>query len=878
MKALMSGIGSAALAVCALTAAANDTYENNFSVRESTKELPRSMPYSVGYAPGNIAYNYTEFPTPETPYASSEDMQDNWIKTYFDGNTPASYGYQYKVVSDGAGHQYVGAYTSSGNSQVTAITQPFGRELSSGILKLEADFRAPTTWQSNFGTFRLWVAPRSTVTRMPSKVYPKYLACIGMCTRNGTSTTQTTASGTSWQYDVANNVGAGNWVRMCITIDFSAHSAFAEAWPLGSDAPEFASAVGSRIWTTSLALNEAVGTAEDPIAGFAIQCDRAYYNNAANPEKMPIIDNIRASWRASAGDDYEVFYENDFTTRTMTPAANPAKSGTYAAAMATTTDAFVGYHANPATGSFSAGTFKTLVYRPVKQDVFPIPDDVDGWHRYEPYGYCDAAVVEMGDAGGNALRMWAESGRQGFNYGTVTHSLGETFTTGQIRLQADVRSPNGWGWTAATDRIGVGLGNAYMYTNGTRSEVDKGTVFRAAEAGVGTYASGRTNVFRPWGGNSANSTDDLALTANAWYRLVVTVDLDAHKFDYALYSLGATGVALDSETPLTPVYSRSDLDFIQSVADVGTVYVMSYGLSTGQSKDSSVYADNIKVWKNVDTPEEALIYSNDFNTRTRYNVASRTEGTFSGIKDIVGTGADGWVTRIASCAATMPTIAGGVNACARFGEYLPTWSVLDIGKNYRKGDMTVCVDMKAPAGGRCVGNRKPIALAAIGNKAFWQGAHEDVATEKFFGAAFGFSAEDASEEDTGIVRSFKLGAFDGDGAGGYDIELVSSAATAGNWYRFRAAIDLAAGVYSVKIFDMGALQPTPSTGDGREVAEFAGLGFAMAGTPEISTIGLGAAGIDGNAYRWKNAADNWAVCFDNLSFDVQGLGMTLFCK
>ena len=878
MKTLMVGIGSAALTACALTAAANDTYENDFSTRTSKKDLPRSTPYSVGYAPGNIAYNYTAFPTPETPYASPGGMQDNWIKTYFDGDTPQSYGYQYKVISDGAGHQYVGAYTSAGNTQVTAITQPFGRELSSGILKLEADFRAPTTWQSNFGTFRLWVAPRSTVTRMPSKVSPRCLACIGICTRSGTSTTQTTASGTTWQYDTANNVGAGNWVRMCITIDLSAHSAFAEAWPLGSDAPEFTSAAGYRIWTTSLDLNPATGTAEDPIAGFVIQCDRAYYNNAANPEKMPIIDNIRASWKASAGDDYEVFYENDFTTRKMTPAANPAKVGVYAAATATTTDVFAGYYANPAMGSFSAGTFKTLVFRPAMRDVLPIPDDVDGWHRFEPYGFCDAAVVNMGDAGGNALRMWAESGRQGYDYGTVTHSLGETITTGKMRLQADVRSPNGWGWTAVTGRIGVGLGNAYMYTNGTRSEADKGTAFSAAEAGVGTYTSGRTNVFRPWGGTTGNSTDDLSLSANTWYRVVVTVNLDESKYDYALYSLGTAGVALDSETPQTPVYSRSNLDFIQAVTDIGTVYVKSYGLSYSQTKDSSVYADNIKVWKNVDTPEETLIYSNDFNTRTRYNVASRAEGTFSGARDIVGTGSDGWVTRVASCAATVPTIAGGVNPCARFGEYLPTWSVLDIGKDYRKGDMTVSVDMQAPAGGRCVGNQKPLAVAALGNKAFWQGVHADVESEKFIGAAFGFSAEDATEEDTGLVRTFKLCAFDGDGAGGYDSELGLSTVTAGNWYRFRAGVDLEAGRYSVKVFDMGSSQPTPSTSDGSMVAEFSDLGYAMSGTPEVSTIGLGAVGIDGNAYRWKNAADNWAVRFDNLSYEVLGLGMTLIFK
>ena len=235
MKTIVAGIEAVALAACSSGAFALDTYENDFSARTSTKALPRAVQRLTDYQPGNIAYNYTTYPTPETPYAVPADMQDNWVKTFFDGTAPQSYGYQYKVISDGAGHQYVGAYTSSGNTQVTAISQPFGRELSSGFLKVEADFRAPTTWQANFGSFRLWVAPRSTLTRAPSNVYPSYLACIGICTRSGTSTTQTTASGTTWQYDTANNVGAGNWVRMCITINFSTRKAFAEAWPLGND-------------------------------------------------------------------------------------------------------------------------------------------------------------------------------------------------------------------------------------------------------------------------------------------------------------------------------------------------------------------------------------------------------------------------------------------------------------------------------------------------------------------------------------------------------------------------------------------------------------------------------------------------------------------
>lgn len=211
----------------------------------------------------------------------------------------------------------------------------------------------------------------------------------------------------------------------------------------------------------------------------------------------------------------------------------------------------------------------------------------------------------------------------------VKHRLGNTFTTGVVTAQCDFRPPSDW-QEADIRSVRFLLGDESFFSPDTGSKAADFLKYAAANVGVSVY----TNVAGEASYKFFRYGIDLETAPTAksgvWYRAVVTANLDTKKYGVSIFEMG-NRPSLSAETPDTPVWTESALDFRNEadsvvLSGISAIGLIGYGVS-GTSTNTADRAqaaqiDNVRVWHNG---EEC--YQNVFSARRSRCLAAGTTTT-----------------------------------------------------------------------------------------------------------------------------------------------------------------------------------------------------------------------------------------------------------
>ena len=371
---------------------------------------------------------------------------------------------------------------------------------------------------------------------------------------------------------------------------------------------------------------------------------------------------------------------------------------------------------------------------------------------------------------------------------------------------------------------------------------------RVGSVGVGGNAS--NSDFRPrYNTSTGTQYGSVYCTTSHWYRIVRTADIDAQTYDYALYHI------VDGVVETTPVFSVSGQTFSTEVRSIGAFALLGY--APGTTTDTAILFDNVEIWKDADTAQETLVYSNDFSTRKRLVNVARTD--VAPIIDRIDSGVDGWVRR------NNGTAGAFVQAAAN-----PALAVVDpdshayvfhpFGKSVTRGLLRFRIDVRPPA--RWQWGVYQGAGVILGDDVFLQGNRNG--SDSFithacveFGMESAASTADACGLYVGAVPYLRSG----------NAYQFGEALDTSHWYRFCVSAPLDADTYAVKLYDMGTTHPEATSPNGTLVGEFADLVYRN-GRPVKGISGFALSGFGAPGYSGWDAEDPDALLFDNIKVKV----------
>ena len=237
---------------------------------------------------------------------------------------------------------------------------------------------------------------------------------------------------------------------------------------------------------------------------------------------------------------------------------------------------------------------------PALHNKVPQPLGVDGWRRINDAGTGAARVVDSKDPNfGQVLQMTA-----GQIFVCVSQTLGQDITGGKVRMSADVRLPDKWYWTKARGAL-VDMGTT-RFASTLHKDFSSN---RIGPVGVGG-TSDNEFVPRYTARGGTQRAADVNCASQSWYRLVQTADLYEQTYDFAIYPV------VGGKARETPLFAAKGVPFANEVRSIGSFALLAYAPGWKALGEATLF-DNVKVWKDVGTKDEALVYSNDFATRTR---------------------------------------------------------------------------------------------------------------------------------------------------------------------------------------------------------------------------------------------------------------------
>ena len=400
---------------------------------------------------------------------------------------------------------------------------------------------------------------------------------------------------------------------------------------------------------------------------------------------------------ALAGGD--VIYENDFATRSSAGAVPYGEWRTV---------------------TYSAGTFLADDYNsPFAGSAFQ-----DNWIRGRNSCNCPAHIVD--DNGNPEVVM--HNAADNNKHVIIKHRIGNTFTSGTVTAQCDFRAPTTWtGYSLVQD---MALGDERFFSPETDTSNGGGEYlnYRAAQAGVIHDGSVRKFTNRESSGTVKENTT-LANTAS-WYRLVLSVNLDTRKYSCTFYDLGMEHPTLETPTPATAAFTKSDIDMpsaaVSSISAIAIDCYSPHGGSDTSSLDLSQTGqfDNLRVSHNG-----VECYVNDFATRRSRVLYGTTAAAYTAdalVTNTVGTemyvadsalypariddrtisqpvGVDGW-RRINSDLWQTPTVYSDGGNQTMFFDMITGVAAVTIGQTLRTGKVRVSADVRASGiGGQSTG-------------------------------------------------------------------------------------------------------------------------------------------------------------------------------
>ena len=853
MKKKLVMVGAAAV----LATYGEVIYENDFSTRTSAGAIVATNWYEMSYHVGALAHNYNKnWEGDNVPYQNASRIQDGWALANINSSNDkvvmaSAYVATNSVeqVPEGDGtNQFFKIYGVT-YPRTAMATHPIGNDFTNGTVRFSVDMRAPAVWPAGEDALTARIVPlyKSQMNALNWGGSYQTPAAVGMQWRKASSSTvpfllhgagdETNAYGD----DMAGHMGR-YWHRFVLDVNLDTKRISCSVYKLGLGNPTFATPVGERVGARSdKQFYRPLTSARGAISGIGLYTYRTFADTEAVTNSA-CFDNVSVSWKAPGATDFQLCYENDFTTRryrTLCPIGTT--TATYQLATGTTTDYYWGHY---------AGQHIVPASDPNLRDKQPQPLGADHWRRINDDGQCSVQVVEP-VAYGRVLRMMSSG-----NFAVVTQLLGEEIASGKVRISADVRLPDRWHWTSARSTL-VDMGTTSFASTLHKDFAEN----RVGAVGIGSKTT--NNEFHPRYGTATGGSSttiyisDVNCVSQGWYRIVQTADVGAQKYDYALYEI------VDGVTNATPIFSQTGVAFQKSVSAIGSFALLGY--APGTNTFEGILFDNIKVWKNVGEASEKQIYNNDFSSRWRTVEAGRRN--IAPKIDRPDSGVDRWTRRNNGMSGAFIQQAANP-ALAIVGATDHAYVFHHLGTTVGHGKtLNFRVDVRPPA--QWSWSVAKSLYVMLGDDVCLQGNRDS--SDQFIKhdcVRVSYDGPSGNADVCGLWKGAKLYAYAG------SEKRAGTSATAGHWYRLRIKAAVDAPTYSFQVFDMGTSHPEMSAADGALVETFENLAWKNgAPTDGISCFALAAFGTPG--FTPWDPEDPDAALFDNIRAEVVGQGLTI---
>ena len=794
-------------------------------------------------------------------------------------------------------------------------------EFTNGQVRIEVDIRGATKWINESGVTKhavvslfpvydkymdilAWEGTRATISSFPG-CFGVYAAAVdGTTTRPSYWESYATLTNTTSAQYIGGS-SANGWFRFVVTYDLDSEKYGGDVYLIkkATDAdshPTFETECPTL--HGSFADKTFGGRMTDTtrgISGIGLFAFGSFNDVDANTiTNKTLIDNMRVAWKAPGAEDFEIVYENDFSTRRYrTLSARQTTAGFYAAATAMTNVAsvFAGYEV----GSISEHRLAPSLSSPTN-GVQPV--GLDGW-RLLPYtddnmshqgvlAYGGNKTYDKGGKGGNMLCV-GTSGK----YCLIAQTLGTSYSSGVVRISTDVRVPSGIqsSYKANMQRIAVGLGSSELYSS------DRSRLAENLAAGCGYLryrkSAAVTNhipyhLTAPTGTEPGRSDESASYTdpdINSWYRIDVTVDIDAKTYNASVTPLGTVSVQPDYEPVQAPIYSVTGVPFATNVSDIGTFYLYGYGygnVTTASYIESRVCFDNLRVWHDGE-----IVYENDFTTRKRNIPGAAVQRAVGYVADQYdrADGMDGWIRRnmvngTDNYHATATVRDDSGNLCLALGREDEAAREVQVthpfGEAVKKGVLLFSADLRPPSIWRLpTAGTNGFAIVSLGDAQMEQ---TEIGVDDFTAhrqIAFGFTSDLSGGACpyrvvgmTPVVRANVGGEVS-------EIALCSGAdVVPGKWYRFAVSANVSKGTYDIRLYDMGATHPAADAVNGTLVASLKDLAFehSLGADDGVSAFSIHAYGIGGTL--GNPGIDDENLLVDNIRSEMYSGALTIIIR
>ena len=436
-------------------------YQNDFSTRTSSVGVPTPRWLSQAYMDGDLLKGGENW----NKTVGESSYQDGWYvgrdgnlsgeswvicRPFSNDNSPVTATTYNRCMIFISSNQTV---NDPSKDHRTHIYQSFGNEFTNGVLRMQVDLHAAEYNSIKNNNFFVGPLYRKYLDPAWGATLPKYAGFFGFNLEQGQNVVKNYYYGGNGTGGVAATpvyVGAyksqviiGNWYRFVVDFDLNANTFSGRVYVMGSEQPELSTPDGALMdeWTPVRFYSD---QSEDTggIAGIVLRdCGSVSTARKTDANHAPAADNFRLWWRASGTDftDDDLFYENNFTTRrSRTLQPTPPTSASFATVQTTVDDTFSTYAVN----AVADLPGNKLVWDGTKVHEVQ-PYGIDGWRRMNGTGCINFSVANYVD-GALTNKMIAATGVANDNnrFGILAQNLGEKITSGQVKLQFDIRVPD----------------------------------------------------------------------------------------------------------------------------------------------------------------------------------------------------------------------------------------------------------------------------------------------------------------------------------------------------------------------------------------------------------------------------------------------------
>ena len=931
MKKLLITTGAtAAMTLTAPLAYGEVIYQNDFSMRESTQLIPaydvarHAQPYPQVAAGSQIQLcrnpGSAATASRDVFYAASvgngRPNYDGWYMPFFDAKS--------KLVPQIKNHEGDNSFAWYSDTSTADrwgyVIHDIHNTFTNGTLRMQFDMRPPTEWETGYRSYvrlcpvfdkymdilawngsYIWGGNANDTAAV--KMNPGEVGFINVNSSSGDKTLTYLNSVDKNQRESQglriNSMTTDKWIRYVVTyyLDTSKFDITAYQFDVGVVHPTFETATPSTAYTTrnGSSFSTSISAATGGISGIAIH-SRSRGFTGTGLDKKVLVDNIRLSWKAPGADDFDVFYENDFHDRWYKTVCAKDRSTTASGYASETTMVAVDPTSEITMDALTGQNIATNNIVPELSSNASVvqPEGLDGWRRL-PYmdgndAYCAIrATTGSGLDTGEGTNVLIVGSSETAAPATilVANKIGETYTSGKVRLSVDVRLPTGAGsypvnYVADVLRAAVGLGSTAFYSSSRASlaaNVIAGCGYRRTM--VDSSERHVPYVLAPSTGATVQYSPETTYaepTVPYLYRMELSADIDNRTYDVTITPLSYNTVDSSFVPTNSPIYTKAGVPFASSATDIGSFYLYGFGIRTTESLNlvmkSRVNFDNIRIWRQATgASSETLVYFNDFKTRTCASSGetpsvARATGYIAEQYDL-DDGPDHWrrrsVTGDAGYWATATVRNDGGNQFLALGREKESGVRVQLANTLGTSltaPFRFIVDVRPPAGWR---TDSGFALVSLGCAQMDQTQITEEMFNSYRQMAFGFC--DVAETAYCPWSRSRMQPVAYTTANGVEtaVQLCAPATIANDrWYRFRVTVSPNENKYSVRLYDMGTTHPTVQSATGVLVGSASDLLFLndLDSGDGISAFNIHAYGMGGVV--GEAGVDSGNVLVDNI--------------